>query len=193
MPPSASPRSASSMAALINSSMVRFCLNDRLEWGLLKARALPLFPAAAALLLLVVVTLSSQPAQPPSIALLSRDGRRQLAVALVGDQEFVALDDLASTFQLTVHQESFGAITMSYKGRTIILTPDQSLASVAGRLISLPAPPSRAGQRWLVPVEFINRALAPIYDTPLDFRKASHLLVVGDLRVPRVTLRYDSL
>ena len=44
-----------------------------------------------------------------------------------------------------------------------------------------------------MPVEFISRALAPIYDTQLDFRKASHLLVVGDLRVPRVTLRYDSL
>src|SRR5262245_26982347 len=163
----------------------------------LKARALPLFQAAAGLLLFVVVTLSGQPTQPPSVTLLSRDGRRQLPISLVGDQEFVALDDLASTFQLTVHQESFGAITVSYKGRTIILTPEQSLASVAGRLISLPAPPARVGagqaQRWLVPVEFISRALAPIYDVPLDFRKASHLLVMGDLRVPRVTVRYDSL
>ncbi len=159
----------------------------------LKGRSLPLFLSAAGLLVVVAVTLSSQPAQAPSLTLLSRDGRRQLAIALVGDQEFVALDDLAATFQLTVHQESFGAITVSYKGRTIILTPEQSLASVAGRLISLPAPPSRNGQRWLVPVEFISRALAPIYDTQLDFRKASHLLVVGDLRVPRVTLRYDSL
>ena len=159
----------------------------------LKGRSLPLSLTAAGLLLVVAVTLSSQPAQPSSLTLLSRDGRRQLAITLVGDQEFVSLDDLASTFQLTVHQESFGAITVSYKGRTIILTPEQSLASVAGRLISLPAPPSRAGQRWLVPVEFINRALAPIYDTPLDFRKPSRLLVVGDLRVPRVTLRYDSL
>jgi N-acetylmuramoyl-L-alanine amidase len=40
-------------------------------------------------------------------------------------------------------------------------------------------------------VEFINRALALIYDTKLDFRKTSHLLVAGDLRVPRVTVRYD--
>jgi N-acetylmuramoyl-L-alanine amidase len=134
------------------------------------------------------------------LTLLSRDGRRSLAITMVGDQEFVALDDLASTFQLTVREESFGAITVSYKGRTIILTPEQSLASVAGRLISLPAPPSRTGpstggqgRRWLVPIEFISRALAPIYDVPLDFRKASHLLVVGDLRVPRVTVRYDSL
>jgi N-acetylmuramoyl-L-alanine amidase len=159
----------------------------------LKHRPLPISLAALGLLLVLAVTMSSQPAQAPSLALLSREGKRPLGITMVGDQEFVALDDLASTFQLTVHQESFGAITVSYKGRTIILTPDQSLASVAGRLISLPAPPSRSGQRWLVPVEFISRALAPIYDVPLDLRKASRLLVIGDVRVPRVTVRYDSL
>ena len=83
----------------------------------LKGRSLPLFLSAAGLLVVVAVTLSSQPAQAPSLTLLSRDGRRQLAIALVGDQEFVALDDLAATFQLTVHEESFGAITVSYKGQ----------------------------------------------------------------------------
>jgi len=112
---------------------------------------------------------------------------------MVGDQEFVALDDLAASFQLTVHEETLGALTVSYKGKTIVLTPDQTLASVSGRLISLPAPPTRSGRRWLVPVEFISRALAPIYDVRLDFRKPSHLLVIGDLRVPRVTVRYDPL
>jgi N-acetylmuramoyl-L-alanine amidase len=111
---------------------------------------------------------------------------------VAGDQELVGLDDLAGTFQLTV-QESLGAITVSYKGRTIVLTPDQTLASVAGRLISLPSPPSRSGRRWLVPVEFVGRALAPIYDVRLDLRKPSRLLVVGDLRVPRVTVRGELL
>ena len=37
----------------------------------------------------------------------------------------------------------------------------------AGRLVSLPAPPTRSGRRWLVPVEFISRALA------LDLRRAA--------------------
>src|SRR6185295_9842267 len=85
------------------------------------------------------------------------------------------------------------AVTVSYKGKTIVLTPDQTLASVSGRLISLPAAPARRGARWIVPLEFISRALAPIYDSRLDLRKPSHLLIVGDVRVPRVTVRYDSL
>lgn len=136
---------------------------------------------------------SSQTAQPPALSLLSKDGRRALPIALVGDQELVALDDLAAAFQLTVREESLGAVTVSYKGKTIVLTPDQALASVSGRLVSLPAPAARNGRRWLVPVEFISRALSLIYDMRLDLRKRSRLLVIGDLRVPRITVRYDPL
>jgi N-acetylmuramoyl-L-alanine amidase len=161
----------------------------------LNARPLPLFSAAAtvAFLIALATALSSQTAQPPSLSLLSKDGRRALPLAMVGDQEFVALDDLAATFQLALREESYGAFTVSYKGKTILLTPDQAIASVSGRLISLPAPPSRNGRRWLVPVEFISRALALIYDARLDLRKPSRLLVIGDLRVPRIIVRYDPL
>jgi N-acetylmuramoyl-L-alanine amidase len=126
------------------------------------------------------------------LTLLSKDGRRALPVAIVNGQESVALDDLAAAFQLTVREEA-GAITVSYKGRTIVLTADQALASVSGRLVSLAAAPTRLGGRWLVPVEFIGRALALIYDTRLDLRRSSHLVVVGDLRVPRVTIRHEPL
>ena len=140
-----------------------------------------------------VAALSSQTTPSPSLTLLARDGRRALPLTLQGDQEFVALDDLAAAFQLTIHEESLGAMTVTYKGRTIVLTPEQALASVSGRLVSLPAPPSRSGRRWLVPVEFISRALTLVYDTRLDLRKPSRLLVVGDVRVPRILVRYDSV
>ena len=79
----------------------------------------------------------------------------------------IALDELSRAFQLNVRDDG-RAITVAYKGRTIVLTPDQTIASVAGRLISLPAPPVRADGRWLVPLDFINRALASIYDTRLE-------------------------
>ena len=161
----------------------------------LNARPLPLFTATATVALLALAAvLSSQTAQPASLTLLSREGRRPLPITLVADQEFVALDDLAAAFQLTVREEALGAITASYKGKTIVLTPDQALASVAGRLVSLPAPPSRgSARRWLVPVEFISRALALVYDGKLDLRKSSRLLIVGDMRVPRIAVRWDPL
>ena len=157
----------------------------------MSARSALLYPAVFLAVVLFVRGLASQgAAQPSPLTLLAKEGRRVIPVSLVNDQEFAALDDLAATFQLAVREESL-AITVTYKGKTIILTPDQALASVSGRLVALPAPPARAGRRWLVPVEFISRALAPIYDTRLELRKPSHLVIVGDLRVPRVTLRYE--
>jgi N-acetylmuramoyl-L-alanine amidase len=126
------------------------------------------------------------------LTLLSREGRRPLPVTVVNNQEMVALDDLAAVFQFTAREEA-GAITVSYRGRTIILTPDQPLASVSGRLVSLPAAPQRSGNRWMVPFEFISRALALIYDARLELRRPSRLVIVGDIRVPRVTVGFDML
>ena len=149
---------------------------------------------------LVVVVLGvglprSLSSQQAALTVLAKDGRRSLPTTAVNEQDFVALDDLAAMFQLAVHEDSVGAITVSYKGKTIVLTLDQALASVSGRLIAMPAPPARGpapGRRWLVPAEFISRALALVYDAKLDLRKPSRLLVVGDLRVPRVQMRYEA-
>jgi N-acetylmuramoyl-L-alanine amidase len=161
----------------------------------LNHRSSSLFPhlasaATIALACLLVASLAGQPAGS-ALTLLSREARRNVPISLVGDQEFIALDDLASTFQLAVREEG-GAVTVSYRGRTIVLTPNQALASVAGRLVSLPAPLTRTNNRWLVPVEFINRALALIYDSRLDLRRQSRLVVIGDLRVPRITAAVDN-
>jgi N-acetylmuramoyl-L-alanine amidase len=146
---------------------------------------------ALTILFVVVASLAGQNAAA-SLTVLSREGRRALPLTGSGEQPLIPLDELAAAFQLAVREEA-GALTVSYKGRTVILTPDQPLASVSGRLISLSAPPSRAGNRWSVPLDFISRALAPIYDSRLDLRPSSRLLIVGDLRVPRVAIRHEVL
>jgi N-acetylmuramoyl-L-alanine amidase len=147
----------------------------------------------ALVLFLLASAVSGQAPNPGgSVTVLSRDGRRSLPAAEVQGHSMVGLDDLASLFQLTIREDAAArAVTVTYKSQTIVLTPDQSLASMSGRLVSLPAPLTRQGRRWLVPVEFVSRALALVYDTKLDFRPGSHLLVVGDMRVPRVTAQYD--
>jgi len=62
------------------------------------------------------------------------------------------------------------------------------------RVVSLPAAPIRnAARRWLVPVDFISRALSLVYDAKLTLRRPSRLVLVGDLRVPRVQIRYDAI
>src|ERR1700676_5110314 len=101
------------------------------------------------LLLLVAGHLAGQ-SGPVPLTLLSREGRGTIAISLVNGRESVALDDLASMFQLAVREEA-GALTVSYKRKTVVLTPDQALASVAGRLVSLPTPPPPAGGGGVVP------------------------------------------
>ena len=66
------------------------------------------------------------------------------------------------------------------------------MASVDGRIVTLPSPITRNGRRWFVPVEFLPRALGPIYDQRIDLRRGVRLLLVGDMRVPRVSARIES-
>ena len=128
-----------------------------------------------------------------ALTVVSKDGRRTLATTVQNEQDFVALDDLAAMFQLTVREDALG-VTVTYKGKTVVLTVDQPLASVSGRLVSLPATPIRnQARRWLVPAEFISRALALIYDAKLDLRRPARLLIVGDVRAPRVQMRYEAV
>jgi N-acetylmuramoyl-L-alanine amidase len=125
-----------------------------------------------------------------SLTLLARDTRRSIPVTVVNEQELVSLDELASIFQLTVREEAT-AVTVSSRGRTIVFNPDQTIASVAGRMISLPARPARIAGRLWVPLDFISRAVAPVADTRVELRRASRLLIVGDVRVPRVTMVFE--
>lgn len=145
------------------------------------------------LVLLVVSLLEAQGTPPPTpLMLISREGRRPVPTTVLNGQELIALDDVASLFQVAVREDALaGGITVTYKGRTIVVSADQPMASVNGRVVTLPSPAARAGRRWLVPVEFLSRALAPIYDMRIDLRRTSRLLVLGDLRVPRVVGRID--
>lgn len=137
-------------------------------------------------------------AQAPSSAapytVLSKEGRRPLAARVIGGQEMFALDDLARLFNLTAREDAAaGGLTVTAGTQTIVLSPGQGLASVGGRLISLPAPPVKDGRSWFVPVDFVSRALAPVLSTRLELRKPSRMILVGDIRIPRVAGRVEAL
>ena len=126
---------------------------------------------------------------------LSREGRRPLAARVMGGQEMFALDDLGRLFDLTVREDAAaGGLTVTARNnQTIVLSPGQGLATVGGRLISLPAAPVKDGRSWFVPVDFVARALAPVAATRIELRKPSRMILVGDIRVPRVAGRVEAL
>jgi N-acetylmuramoyl-L-alanine amidase len=150
----------------------------------------------AAVVLTLMASLVLGQGSPPQtpLTLVSREGRRTVATTIVNSQEMIGLDEIASLFRVTVREDTLaGGVTITYRGGTIVVSPDQPMASVNGRVVTLPAPVVRAdgSRRWLVPVDFVARALAPIYDARIDLRRLSRLLIVGDVRVPRVVARVD--
>ena len=132
-------------------------------------------------------------AQAPAITVVSREGRKQLPVTSINNQDYVSVDDINAAFATTSREDRLaGGLVITARGRSIVLTENQNVVSVAGRLVTLPAPPLRRDARWLVPADFLSRALSPALDVRLDLRRAARLLIVGELRVPRVVARVDA-
>ena len=111
-------------------------------------------------------------------------------MVMVNGGEYLSLDELAAAFGLTVRDDRItGATTVSLRARSAVLTPDRTVVSAQGRLVSLAAPPVRQDGRLLVTPEFVTRVLAVVLDQRVDYRRAGRLLVLGELRVPRVVTR----
>jgi hypothetical protein len=90
---------------------------------------------------------------PAPLTLVSKDGRRTIPTVTSNGRELIALDDIASLFQVSVREDSLaGGFTITYRGKTIVASVDQSMASVDGRIVTLPSPITRNGRRWFVPV-----------------------------------------
>ena len=146
-------------------------------------------------MLTLVAVSSSAPGEAQAqsgLRIVTRDATRTLAIVSANNQDYVALDEVAAAFGLTLREDRLaGGITATAGSRSIIITPDQPVVSVAGRLVSLTTAPVRQGNRWLVPLDFLQRAAGPILDTRVELRRASRLVVVGDVRIPRVTARVE--
>jgi N-acetylmuramoyl-L-alanine amidase len=123
----------------------------------------------------------------------TKDGRQLLATTSAGGREMVSLEELTRLFGLDVREDAVTrGLAIGVQGRTIVVSVGQGLASIGGRVVTLSTPPQRSGRTWLVPLDFLDRVLALVYQPRLDVRQRSRLVVVGDVRVPRVTVRLNT-
>jgi N-acetylmuramoyl-L-alanine amidase len=149
-------------------------------------------PVAVVLVALtcVVWPIGAQAPAPAPITVLASQGRRTLAVTTINNGDYLALDQVAAALGLTARDDRVtGASTVTTGQRSAVLAPDRTVVSVQGRLVSLAAPPVRQDGRMFVTPEFVTRALALLMEQRIEFRRAGRLLVMGDLRVPRVLVR----
>lgn len=135
--------------------------------------------------------LVAQP-RPTSVTVLTKGARQSLAVATLDGQDMVSVDDIGAMFQVTMREDQVASgITMTRAGKTLVYSA-QGLVSSGARLVQLSAGPRKDRRSWFVPVEFLGRGLSLILDQRAEYRRGSRLLVVGDIRVPRVTVRSDT-
>jgi N-acetylmuramoyl-L-alanine amidase len=149
---------------------------------------------AGLLIVIAVLGLVVRPvAQGTSLTILSRDGRKPLALTSINNQDYVAVDDINTQFGTSSREDrQAGGLIIAARARSVALSENQNIVSVSGRLVSLPAPPVRRDNRWFVPLDFLPRALSLALETRIDLRRPGRLLIVGDLRVPRVVARVDA-
>lgn len=144
----------------------------------------------AALICLVAPATAQTP--PAPITVLSGQGRRALPVTTINNGDYLSLDEVGAALGLSTRDDRVtGAATVTSGQRSAVLTPDRNVVSVQGRLVSLAAPPLRQDGRVFVTPEFVTRALALLMEQRIEFRRAGRLLVLGDLRVPRVMVRAE--
>ena len=134
-------------------------------------------------------TLSAQ-STSASLSIISSDGRYEIRPISTEPADMLALDELAEIFNFQIDASGNGTANITYGSDVILLTSDQQVISVAGRLTSLRIGPKQTDNGWIVPLEFLNRAVAPLIGERIEVRRLSRLILVGNVVVPRVSAQY---
>ena len=154
----------------------------------------PTWSAVLAGLLAVLLVPSGQllGQAPAPYTIISPEGRRSLAVRMVGSNEAVQLDLVANLFGLKVTEDTLAdGLVIEARGQRIIAVPGQSFVQAAGRVVQLSGPIQRAGNTWVVPLDFLPLAVGPAVGQRIVLRRPSRLLLVGDVRVPQISARAE--
>ena len=110
-----------------------------------------------------------------------------MATTPSGGREMVTAEELGRVFGVELREDPLTrGLALTVQGKTIVVSPTTGLASIGGRVVTLSTPPVRGERGWSLPMDFVDRALSLVYQPRLDVRPATHLIVVGDVRVPRV-------
>jgi len=132
---------------------------------------------------------ASAPAGGASLTVLTATQRHELTTVGRPQAELVALEEVLAGFGVTATRDTKGAAVTLQRGRhELVLHHRKSLASVDGDLKLLSAPAALEGGRWLVPVDSLPRLLGPFLDTPVEWRAAQRILVVGPVTIPRLSV-----
>jgi N-acetylmuramoyl-L-alanine amidase len=122
-----------------------------------------------------------------SVVILFDTHRREVATVTRGSIEMLPVETVVAGMGVNTQSDvQAGSVTLTYQGRELILYHNKSLASVAGDLRLLSGPSILADGRWLVPIDGLPLLLRYLLSKPVEWRAPSRVLLIGDVRIPRV-------
>jgi N-acetylmuramoyl-L-alanine amidase len=135
---------------------------------------------------------SWQAPAPNTYTVFMPDGRRSLPYRSSGGTDVVTVDQVASLFSFTTAEDAaLNALTITARGQRINVIAGQAFAQVSGRVVQLSGPVQRDRGTWAVPVDFLASALGPALGVRVEVRRATRVILVGDARVPQVSVRFE--
>jgi N-acetylmuramoyl-L-alanine amidase len=121
------------------------------------------------------------------VVVLSETHRHEVTPVSRGLAELLPIDAVVGGMGVEIHTDvAAGSVTLRNQAREIILYNNKSLASVAGDLRLLSSPTVLDGGRCLVPVDGLPLLLRYLLAKPVEWRAPIRVLLVGDVRVPKV-------
>lgn len=147
--------------------------------------------AVVAWCLLAVQSGSAFQGSSTTYTLYTADTKRSVVIR-PGSPETLALEQLAGTFGLKFTEDrAANGLVISTKGESIFAFPGQSFVRASGKVIALDGPIQRERNAWVVPIDFLTKALGPALGQPVLIRRTSRLIIVGAVRVPEVAVRVE--
>jgi N-acetylmuramoyl-L-alanine amidase len=147
--------------------------------------------AVVAWLVLAAQSGSAFQGSTTTYTLYTADAKRSVVIR-AGSPETIALDQLSGTFGLKFTEDrAANGLVISTKGESIFAFPGQSFVRASGHIIQLDGPVQRERNAWVVPIDFLTKALGPALNQPVLIRRSSRLIIVGAVRVPEVAIRID--
>jgi len=138
--------------------------------------------------LLAVMVVGGE-ADAKSLSVLDGSHRRELVSELHGDMETVDIAALVQGLGVTVTTDPVaGRATLACQGREVVLFHKKNLISVSGDLRLLSGPLLLDAGRWYVPLDSVAKLLSPLLNQPVSWRPAQRVLLIGNVRLPRVTV-----
>ncbi|HEX5070688.1 MAG TPA: N-acetylmuramoyl-L-alanine amidase [Vicinamibacterales bacterium] len=152
----------------------------------------PRFTTPSLAIVLALLLQTGAWGQTQSFTMYLADSRRTVVVRTGSTPEMIALDQLVGTFGLTLTEDrSVNGLIIGTRGDRILASPGQSFVRAAGRVVALEGPVQRDRNVWLVPIDFLTKALGPSIGQPIVVRRSSRLILVGGVRVPEIGGRVE--